>query len=43
MEQIAVEPAGRDYLYYVFRPNGKEHFFTNNYDEFLQAKTEAGL
>jgi UPF0755 protein len=41
--EAALNPADTDYLYYVLRPGGEEHFFTNNYDEFLQAKTEAGL
>ena len=38
----ALEPAETDYLYYVLKADGKEHFFTNDYDEFLAAKEEAG-
>ena len=38
----ALEPAETDYLYYVLEADGKEHFFTNDYDEFLAAKDEAG-
>ena len=38
----ALEPVETDYLYYVLGADGQEHFFTNNYDEFLAAKSEAG-
>ncbi|WP_119067895.1 endolytic transglycosylase MltG [Rubrobacter indicoceani] len=41
--QAAVAPEETDLVYYVITPDGSEHFFTNNYDEFLQAKAEAGL
>lgn len=41
--EAAVSPQETDYLYYVVTPEGGEHFFTNNYDEFLQAKADAGL
>lgn len=41
--RAATEPTETDDLYYVLKPGGKEHFFTNSYDEFLQAKQEAGL
>jgi len=41
--EAALNPAETDYLYYVLTAGGEEHFFTNNYDEFLQAKAEAGL
>lgn len=40
--KAATEPAETDYVYYVLKANNQEHFFTNNYDEFLQAKAEAG-
>ena len=40
--EAALEPADTDYLYYVLKANGEEHFFTENYGEFLQAKAEAG-
>lgn len=38
----ALQPAETDYLYYVLEADGKKHFFTNDYDEFLAAKNEAG-
>jgi UPF0755 protein len=40
--QAAIEPAETDYVYYVLKADGQEHYFTNNYDDFLQAKAEAG-
>ena len=40
--KAAVEPAETDYIYYVLKKNGDEHFFTNDYDEFLEAKEKAG-
>lgn len=40
--QAALEPAKTNHLYYVLEAGGKEHFFTNDYDEFLAAKEEAG-
>ena len=36
--EAAIEPAETDYLYYVLKANGEEHFFTDNYSEFLAAK-----
>jgi UPF0755 protein len=39
--RAALEPAETDYLYYVLETGGKEHFFTDDYDEFLEAKEEA--
>jgi len=36
--EAAMNPAETDYLYYVLQANGKEHFFTSNYNEFLNAK-----
>ena len=39
--EAALEPAQTDYLYYVLEADGKEHFFTDDYDEFLEAKDEA--
>jgi UPF0755 protein len=41
--QAAVNPEETDFVYYVITPEGNDHFFTDNYDEFLQAKAEAGL
>lgn len=40
--QAAMDPAETDNLYYVLKANGEEHFFTSNYDAFLQAKEAAG-
>ena len=42
LSEAAINPADTDYLYYVLKANGEEHFFTNNYDEFLEAKEKAG-
>jgi UPF0755 protein len=39
--RAALEPAATDYLYYVLESDGKEHFFTDDYDEFLEAKADA--
>ena len=39
--QAALEPAQTDYLYYVLEADGEEHFFTDDYDEFLAAKNQA--
>ncbi len=39
--QAALEPSETEYLYYVLKPGGGEHFFTDDYNEFLQAKAEA--
>lgn len=41
--KAAIDPAETDHLYYVLKKNGKEHFFTKDYDKFLEAKEEAGL
>ena len=43
--QAALQPAQTDYLYYVLDAEGKEHFFTDNYQEFLamKKKREAAL
>ena len=41
--KAATDPAETNYLYYVLESSGKEHFFTKNYDEFLEAKEKAGL
>jgi UPF0755 protein len=39
--QAALEPAETEYLYYVLEAGGEEHFFTDDYDEFLEAKDQA--
>ena len=40
--EAALEPVETDYLYYVLEADGREHLFTDDYDEFLRAKEEAG-
>jgi UPF0755 protein len=40
--EAALEPAETDYLYYVLEADGKGHFFTDDYDEFLDAKQKRG-
>jgi UPF0755 protein len=37
-----MDPAETDYLYYVLKAGGQEHFFTEDYDKFLEAKARAG-
>jgi UPF0755 protein len=39
--RAALEPAATDSLYYVLEADGKGHFFTDDYDEFLEAKEAA--
>ncbi len=39
--RAALEPAETDYLYYVLEADGEEHFFTDDYDEFLEVKERA--
>ena len=36
--EAAISPAETDYLYYVLKADGEEHYFTRNYNEFLTAK-----
>ena len=36
--EAALDPIQTDHLYYVLEADGKEHFFTNDYEEFLDAK-----
>ena len=40
--KAALDPAETDFVYYVLKKNGDEHFFTENYDKFLEAKEAAG-
>lgn len=40
--RAALNPADTDYLYYVLDRDGKEHTFTESYNEFLKAKGKAG-
>ncbi len=39
--EATLRPTETDYLYYVLQASGEEHFFTEDYDEFLEAKDEA--
>ncbi len=39
--RAALEPADVDYLYYVLKDTEGNHFFTADYEEFLQAKENA--
>jgi UPF0755 protein len=39
--EAALAPAKVDYLYYVLEDTDGHHFFTDSYDEFLQAKENA--
>ncbi len=39
--RAALEPADVDYLYYVLKDTDGNHFFTADYEEFLQAKENA--
>jgi UPF0755 protein len=36
--EAAINPAETDYLYYVLKADGEEHFFTGSYSEFLKWK-----
>ncbi len=40
--RAAVSPEETDFRYYVLKEGGNEHFFTNDYDKFLEAKEKAG-
>jgi len=40
--EAALNPADTDYLYYVLRADGRDHYFTKNYHDFLRAKSKAG-
>jgi UPF0755 protein len=40
--RAAMNPEDTNYLFYVLRADGRKHFFTSNYDDFLRAKEEAG-
>jgi peptidoglycan lytic transglycosylase G len=39
--EAALKPAQTDYLYYVLEADGEKHFFTDDYDEFLETKDQA--
>ena len=39
--EAALRPADTNYLYYVLETGGEEHFFTDDYEEFLEAKHAA--
>jgi UPF0755 protein len=36
--QAAMNPEDTNYLYYVLKAGGQEHYFTSNYNDFLRAK-----
>lgn len=40
--EAALNPARTDHLYYVLEADGKRHFFTDDYEAFLDAKEAAG-
>jgi peptidoglycan lytic transglycosylase G len=40
--QAAAHPAHVDYLYFVRKPDGKHHYFTANYQDFLQHEAAYG-
>lgn len=40
--QAALEPADTNYTFYVLEANDRDHYFTDDYDDFLRAKAEAG-
>ena len=40
--EAALNPAQTGHLYYVLEADGKQHFFTDDYEEFLDAKRAAG-
>ncbi len=39
--EATLEPAQTGHLYYVLEADGKKHFFTDDYEEFLAAKRDA--
>ncbi len=40
--EAALNPAQTGHLYYVLEADGERHFFTDDYEEFLEAKRAAG-
>jgi UPF0755 protein len=40
--EAAAHPAKVDYLYFVRKPDHKHHYFTSNYQDFLQHKAQYG-
>jgi UPF0755 protein len=40
--QAAAHPAHVDYLYFVRKPDHKHHYFTSNYQDFLQHEAQYG-
>lgn len=40
--KAAANPTETDYRYYVLKKDGEEHFFTDDYNKFLEAKEKAG-
>ena len=45
MESIiaSLKPEKTDYIYYVWTGKGEDHFFTNDYKQFLSEKRKANL
>ena len=40
--EAALNPDQTNYLYYVLKADGRSHFFTSDYQDFLRAKEKAG-
>jgi cell division protein YceG involved in septum cleavage len=40
--EAAAHPAHVDYLYFVRKPDHRHHYFTANYQDFLQHEAEYG-
>jgi len=40
--EAAAHPASVDYLYFVRKPDHRHHYFTSNYEDFLQHEAEYG-
>lgn len=40
--KAALEPANTNYVYYLLSPDKKSHYFTDNYNDFLNKKKEFG-
>lgn len=40
--RAALAPKTTDYIYYLYNPEAGNHYFTNDYDDFLQKKNEFG-
>ena len=40
--EAAADPAKVDYLYFVRKPDHKHHYFTSNYQDFVQHEAQYG-